>query len=107
VNLTQRNVARAAQIEAELLEDMTDVPPSRSRRRCGRSPTSKAKGIDKVLALTGRANPPPQATDLATLLAGMAAKGYARLNVSLEPAAPAAAPVGEIVEGTAEEEPPA
>jgi hypothetical protein len=103
VNLSQRNVARAAEIEAELLEDMTRVPPEQRAQALRAVADSKSKGIDKVLALTGRATPPPQGNDFADLLRGLQGLGLVKVNVNLEAGAPARPQLEPPVDGTAEE----
>lgn len=106
VNLSQRNVARAAQIEANLLEEMEGLPREQKAQALRAVADSKSKGIDKVLALTGRNVPPPQGNNFADLLRSLQAQGVLKVNVSLE-AGQGDGPkqIEPAVDGTAEETP--
>jgi hypothetical protein len=68
VTITQHNIARAAELEAQLIEDMADVPREQKPQALRAMVDAKAKGIDKVLALTGRAQPPPRVNEFGQLL---------------------------------------
>lgn len=96
----RRNAQLAAEIETELLERVRNAPVEQSAQALKAVADSRAKSVDKLLALTGRdpsgggAQP-----DLTELLRSMAAKGLVKINVELE--APRDEPVDAEVVGDA------
>lgn len=84
-------IVRAGQLERDMLEEMTpDRVPKEVRPQALRAIADvKSKNVDKLLQLTGRPVTNTQPSDFAQLLAGMAAKGIVKLNVSIEPGEPA------------------
>jgi transposase-like protein len=101
VQQARENIRRAGKIEKDLLERASEITDTRMVPQALKAVSdSKAKNVDKLLALTGRpkTDEKPAAEGFMQLLEGMARKGYLRINVSTP----------EVTEGTAEEdEPPA
>lgn len=81
----RRNADRAAQIEAELLEEIARGVPMEQRAQALRAVAdSRSKSVDKLLAMTGR-DPGGRGgeTDLVGLMRSLAAKGLVKVNVEL------------------------
>jgi hypothetical protein len=78
------NAKRAAEIEGRLLE-RAEMVADRDLPNVLRAVADvQSKSVDGLLKLTGREQGDRQGQDFAQMLAGMAAKGYLRVNVNLD-----------------------
>jgi hypothetical protein len=100
-------IVRAGQIERDLLERVKDAPPDVAPQALRAAADVKSKNVDKLLALTGRAGMAPAPSDFGSLLRHMQARGYVKLNVTLEGGDQPPGPEQPAIDGTAEEAPPA
>jgi hypothetical protein len=101
----QRNMRKAAQLEEELIEAMAHVPAEQKPQALRALADSKAKNVDKILALTGRPSSGEKPLDLQGLLRGMEGRGYLKINIGIEQGQEP--PKRADVDSTAEEEPDA
>ena len=78
----RNNAERAIEIEADLLEKAANAQPRDVPQALRAVADVKAKSVDKLMALTGRA-PSESGADLGATLASLAGKGFLRMNVEL------------------------
>lgn len=81
----RRNAEAAAKVEAQLIEDIgRGVPPEQRPQALRAIADSRAKSVDKLLAMTGRdPSGGRDAPDFGELLRSLAAKGLVKVNVEL------------------------
>lgn len=84
-NGLRKNLARAVEIEADLLERAASAT-GRDVPNALRAVTDvKSKSLDGLLKLTGRSNPETTGGDIAQMLSGMVERGILKVNVELGP----------------------
>jgi hypothetical protein len=105
LELMRRNMRKAAELEEELIEAMAHVPAEQKPQALRALADSKAKNVDKILALTGRPSSGEKPLDLQGLLRGMEGRGYLKINIGIEQGQEP--PKRADVDSTAEEEPDA
>lgn len=88
VEALRATALRASEIEAGLLERLPTVDDKELPAALRAAADVKAKSVDKLLAMTGRSPDRVPEHSIEQLLAGLAAKGLARVNVNLDVAVP-------------------
>lgn len=84
VDKLRSTALRAAEVEAGLLERLSGVDDKDLPSALRAAADVKAKSVDKLLAMTGRSPDRPPEHSMEQLLAGLAARGLARVNVNLD-----------------------